>query len=119
MQGYESIFIMDPNVTEEVQKGLLEKLNKAASDNGGNVVHSTLWGRRKLAYPVKKRDFGIYHVLYTDRSPGALKAIETIYRFDESVLKWQTVAVEDVETEFNKFEKLRSEGSVAESLTDR
>ena len=119
MQGYESIYIVDPNVTEEDQQGLLEKLQKAATDNGGNIIHNTLWGRRKLAYPVKKRDYGIYHVLYTDRSPDAMKAMENIYRFDESVIKWQSVAVEDVDEEFNKFEKLRSEGSAAQSLSDR
>ena len=119
MQGYESIYIVDPNVTEQDQQTLLEKLKKAASDNGGNIVHTSVWGRRKLAYPVKKRDYGIYHVLYTDRTAEALKAMETIYRFDESVIKWQSVAVEDIDAEFNKFQQLRSEGSAVQSISDR
>jgi len=119
MQGYESIFVVDPNVTEEDQQTLLEKLKKLASDNDGKVVNHTLWGRRKLAYPVKKRDYGIYHVLYMERSPAALKAMENVYRLDESVIKWQSVMVEDLDEEFNKFEKLRNEGSLAQSLTDR
>ena len=119
MQGYESIFILDPNVTEEDQQGLLEKLKKTVSDNGGKVVHTAQWGRRKLAYPVKKRDYGIYHLLYLDRTSEALNAMDTIYRFDENVIKWQNVMVDDLDEEFNKFEKLKTEGTIAQGVSER
>jgi len=119
MAGYESIVILDPNTTEEDQKSLLEKMTQAVAGKGGSVLHRTLWGRRKLAYPVKKLDYGIYHVLYLDENPEALTAMETFMRYEDGVLKWQTVSVEDVEVEFAKFEKLKTEGSVAQNLSDR
>ncbi|MBI4081949.1 MAG: 30S ribosomal protein S6 [Candidatus Lambdaproteobacteria bacterium] len=112
MQGYESIFILDPNASEEAQKTVLQKFRDTVGAKGGKVVHETSWGRRKLAYPVKKRDYGIYHLFYLDRSPDALQALETQYRYDESVLKWLTVAIDDLEAEQQKFERLRTEGAV-------
>lgn len=119
MEGYESIVILDPNATEEDQQGLLGKYKETVEGQGGQIVHQTLWGRRKLAYPVKKREYGYYHVIYLDRTPQAVSALERAFRIDDNVLKWMTVAVEDVDEEFNKFEKLKNEGSIAQSLSDR
>lgn len=119
MQGYESVIILDPNATEEEQQGLLGKFKETVEAQGGNVVHQTLWGRRKLAYPVNKREYGYFHLMYLDHSPDAVKALERMFSIDDNVLKWLTVAVEDVDEEFNKFEKLKTEGSIAQNLSDR
>lgn len=119
MKGYESVIIIDPNVTEEDQTTLLAKLLEIYTSNGGAVVNQATWGRRKLAYPVKKRDYGVYHLLYLDRTPDALKAMETQFRFEDGVIKWLTVAVEDVDSEFQKFERLRSDGSVYPQISER
>jgi small subunit ribosomal protein S6 len=119
MQGYESVIILDPNVTEEDQQGLLVRLKETVAGEGGSVVHEVPWGRRKLAYPVKKRDYGIYHLLYLDHSPNALTALERVLRYDDKVIKWMTVSVEDVDGEFGKFEKLKVDGSFAQNLSDR
>jgi small subunit ribosomal protein S6 len=81
-------------------------------------VHHTAWGRRKLAYEVKKREYGFYHLLYLDRTPDALRALENSFRIDDTILKWMSVAVDDVNKEMADFDKLRSEGSIAQTLTD-
>lgn len=119
MQGYESVLILDPNISEEEQKSLLEKIAEAIKEKGGSIVRDAGWGRRKLAYPVKKLEYGIYHLLYLDKSPDAVKALDNLYKFSEGILKWQTVSVEDVEAEYTKFEKLKTEGSAAQTLSDR
>jgi small subunit ribosomal protein S6 len=82
------------------------------------VVHHTVWGRRKLAYEVNKREYGIYHLLYLDKSPQALRAMENSFRIDESVIKWMSVAVDDVDKELQAFQKLMSDGSIAQTLTE-
>lgn len=118
MQGYESILIFDPEISDEGQKELIDKYKGLIDSNGGQVVHHTVWGRRRLAYEVKKREYGVYHLLYLDHAPEALRALENNFRIDDNVIKWQSVAVEDVDKEFEAFEKLRSEGSLAQSLTE-
>lgn len=119
MQGYESIIIFDPNVTEEDQQGFLTKLKDGVEEQGGQILRQAQWGRRKLAYPVKKREYGIYHLLYLDRTPDALTEMERTLRFEDNVIKWLSVTVEDVDSEFDKFEKLKEDGSLAQNLSDR
>lgn len=118
MQGYESVLIFDPEISDESQKELIEKYKSLVGNNGGQVVHHTVWGRRRLAYEVKKRQYGIYHLLYLDRTPDALRALENNFRIDDNVIKWMSVSVEDVDKEYQDFEKLRTEGSIAQTLTD-
>ncbi|MDH4247322.1 MAG: 30S ribosomal protein S6 [Deltaproteobacteria bacterium] len=118
MQGYESIFILDPEATQEQQTSLLDKLKNLINTHGGAVVHHSVWGRRKLAYEVKKRQYGIYHLFYLDQTPQALKALENQFRLEDGVIKWLSVAVEDVDAEFASFEKLKSEGTIAQSMTE-
>ena len=67
---------------------------------------------------VNKRLYGAYHLLYLDRSPQALWALEKSLRIDEHVLKWLSVAVADVNIEFEAFEKLKRDGSIAQTLTE-
>jgi len=119
MQGYESIVILDPNLTEEQQTTLLDKFKGIIEGQGGKIVQHAKWGRRKLAYEVKKRDYGLYHLFYLDHTPPAVKALEHQLRFEENVLKWMSVKVEDVEGEHANFEKLRTQGSAAQTLSER
>jgi len=116
MQGYESIIIFDPELGEDRQKEEVDKYRQLITSNGGQVVHHKVWGRRKLAYEVKKREFGVYHLMYLDHSPDALRALENQFRLDEGVLKWMSVSVEDLETEQAKFEKLINEGSISQQI---
>jgi small subunit ribosomal protein S6 len=119
MQGYESIFILDPNAPDEIQTGLLDKFKAIVEGQGGKLVQHAKWGRRKLAYEVKKRSHGIYHLYYISHAPQAVKALESQFRLEENVLKWLSVAVEDVEAEHAAFEKLRTQGSLSQTLTER
>ena len=118
MQGYESVLILDPELSEDSQKELIGKYTSLIGSNGGKVVHHATWGRRKLAYEVKKKQYGFYHLLYLDRAPQALRAMENSFRIDDGVLKWMSVAVDDVNKEFEAFEKLKTEGSIAQTLTE-
>jgi len=119
MQGYEAIFILDPNTTDEVQTGMLDKFKSIIEGQGGKIVQHAKWGRRKLAYEMKKRSHGIYHLFYISHAPKAVKALESQFRIEENVLKWLSVAVEDVEAEHMAFEKLRTQGSLSQTLTER
>ena len=119
MNGYEIVFIMDPNVGEEGQKDIVDKAKSAIAENGGKVVHEVDWGRRKLAYRIKKREYGNYHMFYMDRAPAAVKQVESQFRYNEDVIKWLTLAVDDVDAEFTAFEQLRTDGSLARQISDR
>lgn len=61
---YESMFILDPTLTEEGVEEELERVRKAVSSGGGEVEALNVWGRRELAYEIGGHEEGIYALLY-------------------------------------------------------
>ncbi|ABK44962.1 SSU ribosomal protein S6P [Magnetococcus marinus MC-1] len=96
MAFYESIYILRADLTTEQ----VELVNKRFSDNvaatGGKVVRTELWGRRQLAYLVKKnvKGFYVFHILEGEGS--MVHDLEAKLGIDEDVLKFQHVRIEDV-----------------------
>ena len=60
MQNYEGLFIIDAEYTPEAAKAVVQSITDAISKSGGTVGEVQEWGRRKLAYSVKKRRDGNY-----------------------------------------------------------
>jgi len=61
MPLYELGLILDPEATPEQETGALERLEKVITDAGGEMVDKDTWGRRRLAYPIRKKTMGVYH----------------------------------------------------------
>jgi small subunit ribosomal protein S6 len=61
MPLYELGVIVDPEVEPEAETAALERLQAIITDAGGSLVEQNAWGRRQLAYPIRKKNFGVYH----------------------------------------------------------
>jgi small subunit ribosomal protein S6 len=61
MPLYELGVIIDPEVDPESETAALERLQAIITDAGGTFVEQNAWGRRQLAYPIRKKNFGVYH----------------------------------------------------------
>jgi small subunit ribosomal protein S6 len=61
MPLYELGIIIDPEVDPESETAALERLQAIITDAGGTLVEQNAWGRRQLAYPIRKKNFGVYH----------------------------------------------------------
>ena len=61
MPLYELGVIIDPEVEPESETAALERLQAIITDAGGTLVEQNAWGRRQLAYPIRKKNFGVYH----------------------------------------------------------
>ena len=64
MRDYEVLYILRPDMTEEEYTAAVEKFNALIQANGGEVVKTDIWGKRKLAYEIEKLREG-YYVLVT------------------------------------------------------
>lgn len=106
MEGYESIFITDPDLSEEVQAGVLDKIKKTVTQTGGEVEQYHLWGRRRLAYLINKKSHGNYHLMYLTGGEEMLKELAQQYRFTEEIIRFQTVKVMDIQKESENFLEL-------------
>lgn len=91
MRRYETVFILNPDLSEEQHKPLYDKLTGIVSDAEGKLVKLDEWGHKRLAYEVKKQTRG-YYVLMDLCGDGALvKEIERNLRLDDRVLKYMTI----------------------------
>jgi len=90
---YETMYILHPELEEEAIDGAVERFKALITDQGGNVERLDRWGKRRLAYEIKKKQYGFYlHVRF--KSPPALIALlEKEYRLNESILRYLTVKV--------------------------
>ncbi len=95
MRKYETFFILDPDLPDEANAAVDEKFQSVISSNGGTLLSSVPWGKRKLAYPVKKRTRGNYVLIEFAGGPELVSELERNMRLDERVLKFITVKLDD------------------------
>lgn len=95
MRKYETFFIVDPDLPDDATSNVDEKLKSIISSQGGVVLNYTPWGKKKLAYPVKKRSRGLYILAEYSGGPELVAELERNMRLDERVLKFITVKLED------------------------
>lgn len=93
MIGYETTLILRPDVTEDAPKALIEKLKGIIQAHGGETLAVEEWGKRKLAYVIKRESRGVYvYLLYTGNN-SLVAELERNLRITESVLRFLTVGL--------------------------
>lgn len=95
MRKYETFFILDPDLPDEANATVDEKFQLVISSNGGTLLSSVPWGKRKLAYPVRKRTRGNYVLIEYAGGPELVSELERNMRLDERILKFITVKLDD------------------------
>ncbi len=86
INSYETLFVIDPDLTEEATKALVEKFTKLISDNG-EIETVDEWGKRRLAYPINDKPEG-YYVLVNFKSEASLPSeLERIFGITEGILR--------------------------------
>ncbi len=95
MLQYETIFVTEPTLTEEEVDGLIKSYDQIVVTPGGKVLKVEKWGKRRLAYPIGRREEGIYVLMVIECSPQFVKELERRYRMNDQILRHLTVRVEN------------------------
>ncbi|MBF0277985.1 MAG: 30S ribosomal protein S6 [SAR324 cluster bacterium] len=106
MQGYESVFITDPDLSDEASAEVVEKIKNIVTTQGGEVHEYHPWGRRRLAYLINNKTHGVYHLMYITGGGEMLKQLTQQYRFTEEIIRFQTIRVENIQEESERFQEL-------------
>lgn len=93
MTNYELVVILSPELTDDGVSGFIEKLKGLVNSIGGSVEETVDWGRRKLAYPIKRRTEGNYVLAKVKLQPSSTKDLEGSLRLWEEVLRHLLVKV--------------------------
>jgi len=95
MRKYETIFILDPDLEDEQTQSTIEKIKGIVTQNNGEIIKVEDWGKRKLAYEVKKKAKGHYILMYFSGSPTLVSELERNFRVMDAVMKFQSVRLEE------------------------
>ena len=87
MPLYELGIIVDPEVPPEEETTALERLETIITDNDGTMVEKDARGRRQFAYPIKKKNYGVYHFWTFNADGEALDALNFEMRTNDVVLR--------------------------------
>ena len=94
MRAYEVMVILDPNLEERTIEPSLDKYLNVIRKDGGSVENVDVWGRRRLAYEVKKNAEGIYAVISLNAEPATVKEFDRQLTLNESVLRTKVLRAE-------------------------
>jgi small subunit ribosomal protein S6 len=110
MRRYETFVITDPDISQEEREPVFERVKELITQQEGFLVFEDVWGERKLAYQIKKKERGHYvRFDYCGLAP-LVNEIERFFRIDDRALKYMTVVLDkDVDLEKVKEEKAAAE----------
>ncbi len=98
MRTYEVIYIVHPDLDDSSFKHINDQVQSAIKDSGGKISKADIWGKRKMAYPIRKQKDGLYVLLYTEMDPAFCTELERQLRLQESVMRFQIIATDEDET---------------------
>jgi small subunit ribosomal protein S6 len=87
MPLYELGVIIDPEVAPEDESSALERLQTIITDAGGTLVEQNSWGRRQLAYPIRKKNFGVYHFWKFEAEGDVMEKLNFEMRTNDAVMR--------------------------------
>jgi small subunit ribosomal protein S6 len=90
MRAYEVMYILRPDLEEEVTKELVERLSAVVTDNGGVDLKVNEWGKRRLAYEIEKLNDGYYVLLNFNSEAETVFELERHMKISENVMRYMT-----------------------------
>lgn len=95
MRRYESVFVINPDLTDEEVQAAINKFTGILTSQGATLLKLEEWGRRKLAYKIKKFTRGYYVLTDFAGQPEAVAELERNYKLDDRVIRFLTIKTSD------------------------
>ena len=100
MNQYETVFILTPVLSDDQMKETAAKFKKVLTDKGAEIISEEAWGLKKMAYAIQKKSTGFYCLIEFKAEPEVIKTLETAFRRDEKVIRFQTVKLDKYAVEY-------------------
>ena len=121
LRSYQSVLILKPDIEESRIDEALGKIGEFIKSNGGTCLKTEKWGKKRLAYRVKKNRFGIYLNIYHTLEPSGVMDLEHKYQLFDLIIKYMVVYLPDDELEraLNREVNEEVEKAAAQETTDK
>ncbi|HEY5485870.1 MAG TPA: 30S ribosomal protein S6 [Candidatus Cryosericum sp.] len=97
MREFELMFIVDGTMPEEEATAIAATVQSFISSKG-TILKADPWGRRRMAYPINKKQDGYYWVIAFECEPGEVDALKQQLRVNENVIRWMVTRPEHKKT---------------------
>jgi small subunit ribosomal protein S6 len=94
MNQYETVFILNPVLSEEQTREAVDKYTGYLQSNGAELINVEKWGLRKLAYPIDKKKSGFSNLLEFKAPAPVIATLEVEMKRDERILRFLTVTLD-------------------------
>ncbi|MDA8857876.1 30S ribosomal protein S6 [Flavobacteriales bacterium] len=100
MNTYETVFIMNPVLSDDQIKETVKKFVDHIMANKGTITQEENWGLKKLKYTIQKKKTGFYYLIEFQADGKIINDLEVEFKRDERVIRWQTVKLEKFALEY-------------------
>ena len=94
MNNYETVFIMNPVLSEEQMRETVKKFTKTLKNHKAKIGNEEYWGLKKLKYPIQKKNTGFYYFIEFEAEGTTIPDLEILFKRDERVMRWLTVRLD-------------------------
>jgi small subunit ribosomal protein S6 len=115
VRTYETLFITNPTLTDDEEKAAVDALAQVVTDTGGTFAVRERLGRRRLAYPIKKFEDGVYTRFLYDSDAAVPKELDRRLRINDKVIRHMTVYMDPEWAQFSKEQAVRDAAARAEA----
>ena len=102
MRAYEILYVIRPDIEEDAKKALVERFDSVLTDNGGEIVESKEWGKRRLAYEINDFKDGFYQIITVKADETATAEFERLAKISHDIIRHIIVRDEQFEAKENK-----------------
>lgn len=94
MRNYEVVFIVQPDLDETALTGVVDRVKGWITEAGGTIGNVDMWGKRRMAYAIRKQREGQYVIVKAEMAPTYTTELERNMRLFEPVMRFMVTAVE-------------------------
>ena len=88
---YESAVIINAALEEDQIQSIISRIKELISSNDGEITDIEDWGRKRLAYMIKKSKIGYYIIFQFNAYPQIISTLEKFYKLDENILRYLSI----------------------------
>jgi len=100
LHNYSTVVVIDSLLKTEEIDNTIDKVGRSIKNNGGDIIEVNRWGKKRLAYEIKKRQYGYYVEIIFKAQGDVIKIMERDFTLDENVLRFLTTQMDKNEWEY-------------------
>jgi len=117
LKTYEALYIARPDVPDDEIQTIAKEVESLVTANGGAIVRSEIWGKRRLAYEVQKCTEGNYVLLRFESAPCLVARLENHFRLTDAIIRYLVVHFDEKTLRLEALQKERKEAEIRNSAS--